>query len=63
MKLVNTVLNISSCGRSGNFFSMIYRILNQITQNPDTLNHFKEHKLLTINMLIIIKDQLIITVV
>ncbi|MDD5506854.1 MAG: hypothetical protein PHD25_00815, partial [Bacteroidales bacterium] len=42
-----------------NFFNMIFRILNQFTQNPDTLNHFKEHNLLTINMLIIIKDQLI----
>jgi hypothetical protein len=33
--------------------------LYKFTQNPDTFNHFKEHKLLTTNMLIIVKDQLV----
>ena len=32
--------------------------MNKFTQNPYTFNHFKEHRLLTINMLIIVKDQL-----
>jgi len=42
---------------SGGQYQRKMQILNKFTQNPDTLNHFKEHMLLTINMLIIIKDQ------
>jgi len=38
---------------------MIYRVLTQFNQNPDKNQDFKEHKLLTINILIVYKDQLI----
>jgi len=61
MKLVSTVLNISSCGFSDNFFNIISRILTQFTQNPPKNIHFKAYKLLTINMLIVNKDQLLIS--
>jgi len=42
---------------------MIYRVLTQFNQNPDKNQDFKEHKLLTVRLLIIIKDQLIILTV
>jgi len=38
---------------------MIFRVLFKFTENQVKNQYFKEHKLLTINMLIIIKDQLI----
>jgi len=37
---------------------MICRVLIKNTEKPDTIHDFKEYKLLTINVLIIIKDQL-----
>jgi hypothetical protein len=58
MKLVRTVLNISNCGCCGIFFNMICRVLIKINQNPNTIHNLKEHKILTINMLIICKNQL-----
>jgi len=38
---------------------MICRVLIKSMEKPDTIHDFKEHKLLTINVLIIVKDQLI----
>jgi len=38
---------------------MIYRVLIKYTQKSGKNQDFKEHKLLTIKLLIIIKDQLI----
>ena len=63
MKLASTVLYISNWGCDGNFFNMIYRVLIKFNQNLSKNQDFKEHKLLTINVLIIFKDQLIIDIV
>jgi hypothetical protein len=38
---------------------MIFSVLLKFNENQDKNQYFKEHKILTINMLIIIKDQLI----
>lgn len=38
---------------------MIFRVLIKHTEKPYTIHDFKEHKLLTIRMLIIVKDQLV----
>jgi hypothetical protein len=37
---------------------MIYRVLTEFNQNPSKNQDFKELKLLTVKLLIIIKDQL-----
>ena len=58
IKLVSTVLNISNCGCFGNFFNMICRVLIKYNQKLHTFHTFKEHKILTVNVLIIVKDQL-----
>jgi len=39
---------------------MIFRLLFKFTENQRKNQDFKEHKLLTIRVLIIVKDQLII---
>jgi len=58
IKLASIVCNISSCGRISNFFNMICRVLIKFNQNSNKNQAFKEHMLLTIKILIIIKDQL-----
>jgi hypothetical protein len=42
---------------------MVCRVLIKNNEKPDTIHDFKEHKLLTINVLIINKDQLIILII
>jgi hypothetical protein len=41
-----------------NFFNIIYRVLIKFNQNPSKKQNFKEHKLLTIRLLLLIKNQL-----